>query len=899
MQKPLLERACLSGQLEAGLLKACLTQSYSNPGSTELEVVYTFPLPFHATITEVSAELGEKQLRGVVKAHKESEEDYEKAIAEGDSAILVEMSDTGLYTANLGNLRSGERLTVSMHFVQIIDWYHDQARLMFPTTIAPRYGDAQLQGRLPAHADTGTSITAEYGFELDLLVRGAMAKALVASPSHPIKQSTTEDGALRVHLAEKAFLDRDFIVRLDGLTAPETELMVETAGDEHFVLATFYPPLPQAPERPGKAAYASRNEASGPWVYPLRVKLLVDCSGSMEGDAIESARKGIHALVDGLSGKDQVAVARFGSHLEQVLETPQPADSTTRAVLKRWLAGLDADLGGTELQAALDSLLQSTPKDEAYDVLLITDGAVWDIGASVDRAKKSGHRIFAVGVGSSPGESLLRELVEQTGGAALFVYPTEDMTQALHRLVGMMRGPRVSDVELAWACETAQCARLSEHLYAGVPFRAAAMIKGPIDRESQSLVSIQYRMGQQSHHLHSRDPLAVTDLGVRQLVAKACMHALDPEDQPAFAQTHQLLSAHTAWILVHVRDEGDKAGALPEFAQVPSMHVAGSHGFGTVQVFRQVYDHDVRDSQSAGFSSLWSPEQDASVRRYLAASSASSESPVDSQDLVLRQVTAFNAAPINVIDIPAFSPRPQPRQELEHAIEEFVRIADAADSAKHGMRQLEMSLGDRRREVEFMLDRLERPPKTQTPSLHELWQKAQNAGAVRAKQSRDPQDLMHTLQRQITEADGALKAVRVMLDEVFEIAQASAKYAADALQKQSDDRDAEPSGQRVMLSALLGSFADDADLEALWDWVQRLSLPEHLCAQLASLQHEHALAKAQVVALLVLMLLDDAADPRPSRQQMRVLNHVLRDLRSEQIEAFKQGLHDAIELAPG
>lgn len=228
-----------------------------------------------------------------------------------------------------------------------------------------------------------------------------------------------------------------------------------------------------------------------------------------------------------------------------------------------------------------------------------------------------------------------------------------------------------------------------------------------------------------------------------------------------------------------------------------------------------------------------------------------------------------------------------------------MRIADAADSANHGMRQLEMSLGDRRREVEFMLDRLERPPKTQTRSLHELWQKAQNAGAVRANQSRDPRELMDTLQRQITEADGALKAVRVMLDEVFEIAQASAKYAADALQKQSADRDAEPSGQRVMLSALLGSFADDADLEALWDWVQRLSLPEHLCAQLASLQHEHALAKAQVVALLVLMLLDDAAEPRPSRQQMRVLNHVLRDLSSEQIEAFKQGLHDAIELAPG
>jgi Ca-activated chloride channel family protein len=106
------------------------------------------------------------------------------------------------FTANLGNLRPGERFTVSMHFVQIIDWHHDGARLLFPTTIAPRYGEAQAAGQVALYrADTGTSITAEYGFELDVLVRGWMASAVLESPSpHSISQIPEEAGSVRIRL---------------------------------------------------------------------------------------------------------------------------------------------------------------------------------------------------------------------------------------------------------------------------------------------------------------------------------------------------------------------------------------------------------------------------------------------------------------------------------------------------------------------------------------------------------------------------------------------------------------------------------------------------------------------------------------------------------------------------
>ena len=44
MNELLLKGARLSGQLEAGLLKAALTQRYINPGDADLEVVYTPPI---------------------------------------------------------------------------------------------------------------------------------------------------------------------------------------------------------------------------------------------------------------------------------------------------------------------------------------------------------------------------------------------------------------------------------------------------------------------------------------------------------------------------------------------------------------------------------------------------------------------------------------------------------------------------------------------------------------------------------------------------------------------------------------------------------------------------------------------------------------------------------------
>ena len=51
------------------------------------------------------------------------------------------------------------------------------------------------------------------------------------------------------------------------------------------------------------------------------------------------------------------------------------------------------------------------------EILLITDGEVYDWKTVTKNAAKSDHRFFTVGVGSSVSEAFLQTLADSTGGA--------------------------------------------------------------------------------------------------------------------------------------------------------------------------------------------------------------------------------------------------------------------------------------------------------------------------------------------------------------------------------------------------------------------------------------------------------------------------------------------------
>ena len=537
----------VQGNLDGLMLRVQARQTYRNETGHNLETVYTFPLAWGATLLGLNVELAGKRMAATVIEKKQATEKYEKAIEDGDTPVMVEKSASGLYTANLGNLKDGEEAVIEIEYAQLLRFEQGRVRLSIPTTIAPRYGDAHGQGGLASHETDKVNPMAEYPFTLKLDLRGQIARAKLSCPSHKVSITAVDQG-MTVTLDQGGMLDRDFVLNLEALEG-QSFAVSSPDGDQHAVLASFCPRLPA-------------HE-----VTPLLLKILVDCSGSMQGDSISQARAALHEVAQALTPADYVSYSKFGSNVQPVIPKLEPCTPhLVGQVLARGIESTEADLGGTELNQALQTtfaIKRPRNSEQAIDVLLITDGDVWDIEPTVAAATQSGHRVFAVGVGSSPAESLLRDLAEKSGGACELVSPNEDITDAIVRMFRRMRAAQSVELQVDWGAEPLWQSALPRQLFDGETVHAFATFAAPPECVPALNWKSDAQPGRSQPEAMTQDAAGtVARLGGARQMAEST----SDEKALALALRYQLISAQTNLFLVHVRAEDDKAIGLPQLA---------------------------------------------------------------------------------------------------------------------------------------------------------------------------------------------------------------------------------------------------------------------------------------------------------------------------------------------
>ena len=99
----ILKDVAITGELRGAMFEAHVRQTFSNPTETHAEVVYSFPLPWGATLLGVEVQLGQVKLNGTVVAKAQAEELYEANLSKGDAAIMLERGNDGHYVLHLGN----------------------------------------------------------------------------------------------------------------------------------------------------------------------------------------------------------------------------------------------------------------------------------------------------------------------------------------------------------------------------------------------------------------------------------------------------------------------------------------------------------------------------------------------------------------------------------------------------------------------------------------------------------------------------------------------------------------------------------------------------------------------------------------------------------------------------
>ena len=392
------------------LITTVFTQTFVNDTERPLEVVYTFPTAWESMVSRFAATLGGVELVAKALPLPTAKDTYEEALKKGDAAAHLSVTREGLAVATFANLLPGEELTLEVESVARTTWCDGTVRIRVPVVVDARFDADGSAGGLPPEAVPVTDLAASY----------------------PLTIRATLSGAL----------DRDVVIRIDRLMP---------SGYAAVIPSRFHP-------RP--LAVTRRDVPSTRSGEPLRLIVLADCSGSMEGLSIRQLRKALMTLPGLLLADDEIGLIAFGTearHL-QCFRPVRSCKSQWRTIVSQ----LEADMGGTMFDRAFRAALLGFAVRRTWDengdayvrnpfnehmrvpngereVLLITDGEVYGVEARLKALAATGLRAHVLGVGTALGDTLLSRLAQATRGSCRFVLPSEDAAPALAHLVNAAR----------------------------------------------------------------------------------------------------------------------------------------------------------------------------------------------------------------------------------------------------------------------------------------------------------------------------------------------------------------------------------------------------------------------------------------------------------------------------
>lgn len=453
-----LEGVKVHGDIRDHASRVTLAQRFRNAEKVPIEAVYVFPLPEAAAVCGLAVRVGDRRIEGVVDRRDKAFDTYDDAMEAGHGAVLLDEERPNVFTLSVGNILPGQEVSVELSWVAELSMEGEAIRFVVPTAVAPRYApNEDLRGVSPTPAERVSppiALDVPYGFELSVDVSLSSGLRAADSPSHPVRVEM--DGArARVTLShERAAMDRDFVLLITPRDGASPRVLVEKNDDGLVTAAVSF--VPQLECKP----------------TPAEVVFLVDRSGSMAGSSIEQVRAALQLCLRSLRAGDFFNIVGFGSSFEMLFPESVAYGQETMATAAAHVAGLDADLGGTEILPALASVLGREPRAGLRrQLVLLTDGEVSNEAAVIELAEAHGtqSRIFTFGIGHGASEYLVRSLARVTRGQAEFIHPGERIEPKVLRQFARLGMPAVRDVKVEWtgAVVTLQA-----------PYRAPAVFNG-------------------------------------------------------------------------------------------------------------------------------------------------------------------------------------------------------------------------------------------------------------------------------------------------------------------------------------------------------------------------------------------------------------------------------------
>jgi len=402
--------------------RTSIDQVFVNHFGRDIEGTYIFPVPEGAAVTDFAMFIGSERVRGEILDSRQARGIYEDIVRRLRDPGLLEYAGRGLFRARVYPIPANGEKRVQITYTEVLKADNGLVRYLYPLN-TERFSRDPLK---------------------DVSIAVAVASQVpivnVYSPSHRISVRKEGEGTARASYEDRDVRpDKDFVLYYSlskdtvGLSFLNWE---ESPGSGYFMLLA-----------------APRFAAPGERVVAKDVVLVLDSSGSMQGEKIRQAKAAARFILGHLDRRDAFTLIDFDDGVTAFTEglVPATAENVERAL--KFVEAVE-DAGGTNTNDALVAALARMRGGERPGyVLFLTDGLptsgttdTRDILRNLKEANGRRSRVFVFGVGYDVNTELLDRIAADHRGTSVYVGPNEDLEVSLSAFYEKIASPVLSDL---------------------------------------------------------------------------------------------------------------------------------------------------------------------------------------------------------------------------------------------------------------------------------------------------------------------------------------------------------------------------------------------------------------------------------------------------------------------
>jgi Ca-activated chloride channel homolog len=402
-----------------------IDQVFYNPNDWPVEGTYVFPLPLDAAVSEFTLWIDGKPVSGEVLDAEQARAYYDEIVRSMLDPALLEYVGRGAVRASVFPIPPAGERRIELEYTQVLTAENGLVRYVYPLNTE----------KFSAQPLEDVSIRVE--------IRDRQAVRAVYSPSHPVGIDRKSDYHLTAGYEAKNVLpDSDFALYY---SLGETEAFhlfsyrnpADPLDPDGFFMLLLAPKPGEAPERLAKD-----------------VLLVLDRSGSMDGEKFLQAQSALRFILKKLNPGDRFYLQAFSTGVETYARGLRPASEVNEALA--WVDRLSA-VGSTDInRALLEAAAAADPERPTY-LIFLTDGLPTEGETNVQRildnfarVSRPNLRLFSFGVGYDVDTVLLDTLSQENRGLSTYVRPGDSLDEILSAFYERISTPVLINLQLAF-----------------------------------------------------------------------------------------------------------------------------------------------------------------------------------------------------------------------------------------------------------------------------------------------------------------------------------------------------------------------------------------------------------------------------------------------------------------